>query len=52
MAFSAASALLSILMKLQSRGVGVEMRQVNPLVGALCHLLGITSAAQVHLRRN
>ncbi len=52
MAFSAASALLSILMKLQVSGVSVELRQVNPLVGALCHLLGVTMAAQVHLRRN
>jgi anti-anti-sigma regulatory factor len=52
MAFSAASALLSQLMRLHAAGVVVEFRNVNPLVAALFHLLGVTSVAQVHVRRN
>lgn len=51
MAFSAGSALLTLLMKLQQSGVSVEFRNVNPLVGALLHLLGVTAVASVHLRR-
>ncbi len=49
--FSAASALLSLLMKLQQSGVAVEFRNVNHLVGALFQLLGITAVAAVQLRR-
>jgi len=50
-AFSAASALLTLIMRLQQGGVTVEFRNVNPLVGALFHLLGITAVATVHQRR-
>lgn len=52
MAFSAASALLTLVMKLQQAGATVEFRNVNPLVGALFQLLGITAVASVHLRRS
>jgi ABC-type transporter Mla MlaB component len=52
MAFSAASALLTLVMKLQQAGAAVEFRNVNPLVGALFQLLGITAVASVHLRRS
>jgi len=51
MAFSAASGLLTLVMKLQQGGATVEFRNVNPLVGALFQLLGITAVASVHLRR-
>lgn len=51
MAFSAGSALLTLLMRLQQAGVTVEFRNVNPLLGALFHLLGITAVAGVQLRR-
>ena len=51
MAFSAASALLTLVMKLQQGGATVEFRNINPLVGALFQLLGITAVASVHLRR-
>jgi anti-anti-sigma regulatory factor len=51
MAFSAASALLTLVMKLQQAGATVEFRNVNPLVGALFQLLGITAVASVHVRR-
>lgn len=49
--FSAASALLTQLLKLQQAGVTVEFRNVNYLVGALFQLLGITAVADVRLRR-
>ncbi|MCS6944941.1 MAG: STAS domain-containing protein [Sutterellaceae bacterium] len=51
MAFSTASSLLTLLMRLQQSGVMVEFRNVNPLLGALFHLLGITAVAGVQLRR-
>jgi len=51
MAFSAASALLTLVMKLQQAGATVEFRNINPMVGALFQLLGITAVASVHLRR-
>jgi hypothetical protein len=51
MAFSAASALLTVVMKLQQSGARVEFRGVNPLVGALFQLLGVTAVAPVSLRR-
>lgn len=51
MAFSAASALLTLVMKLQQGGATVEFRNINPLVGALFQLLGITAVSSVHLRR-
>jgi anti-anti-sigma regulatory factor len=51
MAFSTATALLTLLMKLQAAGVRVEFVNVNPLVAALFHLLGITAIASVRARR-
>jgi anti-anti-sigma regulatory factor len=52
MAFSTATTLLGVLMKLQASGVRVDFRSVNPLVAALFHLLGITAVAGVQVRRN
>ncbi|MFN3566523.1 MAG: STAS domain-containing protein [Burkholderiaceae bacterium] len=52
MAFSAASALLTLVMKLQQDGATVEFRDVNVMVGALFQLLGITAVAAVQLRRS
>jgi ABC-type transporter Mla MlaB component len=52
MAFSAASALLGHVIKLQQLGTTVEFRNVNPLVGALLQLLGVAAVAEVQLRRN
>jgi len=51
MAFSTATALLTVLMKLQAAGVRVEFRNVNSLVAALFYLLGITAIAGVQVRR-
>jgi len=51
-AFSAASALLGHVIKLQQLGTTVEFRNVNALVGALLQLLGISAVAEVQLRRN
>lgn len=51
MGFSAASALLTHVMKLQSSGVRVEFRNVNPLVAALLTLLGVSAVATVQPRR-
>lgn len=50
--FSAASALLSHVMKLQASGVSTEFRSVNPLIAALFHLLGISAVSMVRLRRS
>jgi ABC-type transporter Mla MlaB component len=52
MAFSAASALLGHVIKLQQLGTSVEFRNVNPLLGALLQLLGVSSVAEVNLRRS
>jgi ABC-type transporter Mla MlaB component len=52
MAFAAASALFSQLIKLQQGGVSVEFRDVNYLVGALMQLLGAGTVATIRLRRN
>lgn len=51
MAFSAASALLTLALRLQQSGVTLEFRNVNALIGALLHLLGVTAVTTVHLRR-
>lgn len=51
MGFTAASALLSLLMKVQAGGVRVEFRDVNPLVAALLKLLGVTAVVAVQPRR-
>lgn len=52
MAFSTATALLTLLMKLQAQGVRVDFNHVNPLIAALFHLLGLTAVAGVQMRRN
>ncbi len=52
MGFSAASALLGQVIRLQQIGTTVEFRNVNALVGALLQLLGISTMAEVQLRRN
>jgi anti-anti-sigma regulatory factor len=52
MGFSAASALLGHVIRLQQLGSTVEFRNVNALVGALLQLLGISAMAEVQLRRN
>jgi len=51
MAFSAATALLGQLIKLQQAGVSVEFRNVNCLIAALWQLLGVASVADVRVRR-
>jgi anti-anti-sigma regulatory factor len=51
MGFSTATTLLTLLMKLQAAGVRVDFANVNPLVAALFHLLGITAIAGVQVRR-
>jgi anti-anti-sigma regulatory factor len=51
MAFSAGSALLTLALRLQQTGVTLEFRNVNALIGALLHLLGVTAVTTVHLRR-
>ncbi len=52
MAFSAGSALLNLALRLQQNGVTLELRNVNALIGALLHLLGVTAVASVQLRRD
>lgn len=52
MAFSAGSSLLNLALRLQQNGVTLELRNVNALVGALLHLLGVTAVASVQLRRD
>ncbi|HEX7156024.1 MAG TPA: hypothetical protein VF229_02355, partial [Burkholderiaceae bacterium] len=52
MAFSAATALLGQVVKLQQGGITIEFRNVNVLVGSLLQLLGVSAVADVHLRRN
>jgi len=51
MAFPAATALLGQLIKLQQAGISVEFRNVNCLIVALWHLLGVSSVADVRVRR-
>lgn len=50
MAFSAGTALLALVIKLQAAGVKVEFRDVNALVAALFHLVGISAVATVQVR--
>ncbi len=50
-AFSASTALLGQLIKLQQAGVAVEFRNVNILIAALWQLLGVTSVCEVRIRR-
>jgi anti-anti-sigma regulatory factor len=51
MAFSAASALLGVLIRLQQGGASIEFRNVNCLVAELFKLLGISAVATVQPRR-
>lgn len=51
MAFSAASAMLSLARRVQKGGSAIELRNVNPMIAALLHLLGVTAVATVQLRR-
>lgn len=50
-AFTASTALLGQLVKLQQSGIAVEFRNVNCLIGGLWQLLGVTSVADVRVRR-
>lgn len=50
-AFSAGSAMLATLRKMQQGGSSVELHNVNALVAALLHLLGVTSVVAVQPRR-
>jgi ABC-type transporter Mla MlaB component len=50
LAFSAGSSLLGVLQRIRKGGATVELRNANPLVAALLHLLGITATATVHTR--
>lgn len=51
MAFSAGSALLGQLFRLQQGGINVEFRNVNCLVAALWQLLGVSAVCDVRVRR-
>ncbi len=51
MAFSAASALLTLARRIQKAGSALELRNINPLIAALLHLLGVTGVATVQPRR-
>jgi ABC-type transporter Mla MlaB component len=51
MAFSAGTALLGQLFKLQQTGINVEFRNVNCLVAALWQLLGVSAVCDVRVRR-
>jgi anti-anti-sigma regulatory factor len=51
MAFSAATALLGQLFKLQQTGITVEFRNVNCLIAALWQLLGVSAVCEVRIRR-
>ena len=51
MAFSAATALIGQLFKLQQLGISVEFRNVNCLVAALWQLLGVNALCDVRVRR-
>jgi ABC-type transporter Mla MlaB component len=51
LAFSAGSALLGTLRKIQQGGSKVELHNVNALVAALLNLLGVTSTVPVLPRR-
>jgi anti-anti-sigma regulatory factor len=51
MAFSAASAMLTLARRVQKAGSALELRNVNPMITALLHLLGVTGVATVQPRR-
>jgi anti-anti-sigma regulatory factor len=50
LSFSAGSALLGSLQRIRKAGAAVELRNANPLVAALLHLLGVAAIAPVHTR--
>ena len=50
MAFSAASAMLTLARRVQKTGSSIELRDVNPMIAALLHLLGVTGVAEVQVR--
>ena len=52
LAFSAGSALLGAVQRIRRGGSEVELRNVNALVAALLHLLGVTSIAPVQTRQS
>lgn len=52
MAFSAASAMLTLSRRVQKAGSSLELRNVNPMIAALLHLLGVDGIATVQPRRN
>lgn len=51
LAFSAGSAMLGMLRRMQQGGSTVELHNVNALVAALLHLLGVTLIISVQPRR-
>jgi ABC-type transporter Mla MlaB component len=51
MAFASGSSLLTHVMKLRQAGASVEFRNVNALINALFHLLGISALSTVQQRR-
>ncbi len=51
MAFSAASAMLTLARRVQKIGATIELRNVNPMVAALLHLLGVTGLVDVQPRQ-
>jgi len=51
MAFSAASSMLTLARRIQKGGSAIEMRNVNPMIAALLHLLGVTGVTTVQVRR-
>ena len=51
-AFTAGTSLLGQLIRLQQAGVSVEFRNVNCLIAALWHLLGVSSVSDVIVRRS
>jgi ABC-type transporter Mla MlaB component len=51
MAFSAASALLGVALRLSQTGTRIEFREVNSLVAGLLQVLGISGISEVHIRR-
>jgi anti-anti-sigma regulatory factor len=51
MSFSAASVLLSVVIRMQQGGAAVEFRNVNYLVGTLLRLMGVSAVAEIQVRR-
>lgn len=49
--FAAASALLGLAVRLKQSGVTARLNDLNPLVTALLHMLGVGEVAELHGRR-